>query len=79
MGWWITQGWPVHGSTMDSIVADSRGSLELGLTAALGHGSLPRVWKWEGRDMARPGDRSLGLGRWRGGGTPRRGFDSKRL
>jgi hypothetical protein len=34
MGQWTTQGWPVHGSTMDSIVADGRGSPELGLTAA---------------------------------------------
>jgi hypothetical protein len=40
MGRWTMQGWPVHGSTMDSTVADGRGSLELGLTAALGRGGL---------------------------------------
>jgi hypothetical protein len=26
-------GWPIHGSTVDSTVADGRGSLELSLTA----------------------------------------------
>jgi hypothetical protein len=30
-----------HGSTVDSIVADGRGSSELSLTAALGHGIMP--------------------------------------
>jgi hypothetical protein len=37
-------GWPVHGSTVDSTVADGRGSLELGLMTAPGRGSLPRGW-----------------------------------
>jgi hypothetical protein len=34
MGRWTAQGWPVHGSTVDSTVADGRGSPELGLTVA---------------------------------------------
>jgi hypothetical protein len=47
------QGWPVQGSTVDSTVADGRGSLELGLTAAPGRSGLPRGWKGEGGDAAR--------------------------
>jgi hypothetical protein len=34
-------GWLVHGSTMDSTVADGRGSSELGLAATPDHGGLP--------------------------------------
>jgi hypothetical protein len=49
---WTATGWPVHGSTVDSTVADGRGSPELGLAAAPGHGVLPRGWRWEGRDAA---------------------------
>jgi hypothetical protein len=41
MGRWITQGWPVHASIMDSIVEDDRGSAELGLLAAPGRGGFP--------------------------------------
>jgi hypothetical protein len=44
-------------------LADGRGSSELGLAAALGQGGLPRGWRREGRDAARPGDRSPEL--WR--------------
>jgi hypothetical protein len=33
--------WLVHSSTMDSTVADGRGSPELGLAAASGHDGLP--------------------------------------
>jgi hypothetical protein len=54
MGQWTMQGWPVHGS----------GSPELGLTAAPGHSGLPQELQQEGRDVARPGDCSPGLGRW---------------
>jgi hypothetical protein len=43
-GLWTTPGWPVHGSTVDSTVADGRGSSELGLATAPGHGGLPRGW-----------------------------------
>jgi hypothetical protein len=56
MGRRTTQGWPVHGSTMDLIVADGRGSLELGLTAVLVRGGLPRGWQGEGGNIARPGE-----------------------
>jgi hypothetical protein len=38
-------GGPVHGSTVDSTVADGRGSPELGLTAAPGRGGLLRGWR----------------------------------
>jgi hypothetical protein len=38
-------GWPVHGSTVDSTVADGRGSPELSLTATQGRGGLPRGWQ----------------------------------
>jgi hypothetical protein len=57
MGRWSAQGWPVHGSTMDATVVDGRGSLELCLTTAPGHGDLLRGWQREGGDAARPGDR----------------------
>jgi hypothetical protein len=67
---WTAQGSLVHGSTMDSTVVDGRGSPELGLAAAPGHGGLPRGWRQEGRDAARLGDHSLELRRRRGGGTP---------
>jgi hypothetical protein len=33
-------GWPVHNSTVNSTVAGGRGSSELGLAAAPGHGGL---------------------------------------
>jgi hypothetical protein len=33
---WTALGWPVHGSTVDSTVANDRGSPVLGLAAALG-------------------------------------------
>jgi hypothetical protein len=66
---WTTLGWPVHGSTMDSTVADGRGSSELSLAAAPGHGGLPRGWRRERGDAARPGDRSPELGRRQGGGA----------
>jgi hypothetical protein len=59
---WTAPGWPVHGSTVDTTVADGRGSLELGLAAAPGHGGLPRGCRWEGHDTARPRDLSLELG-----------------
>jgi hypothetical protein len=49
---WTAPGWPVHGSTVDSIVADGRGSPELSLAAAPSHGGLPRGWRREGRDAA---------------------------
>jgi hypothetical protein len=49
---WTAQGWLVHGSTVDSTVADGRGSLELGLATAPGHGGLPRGWRREGHDAA---------------------------
>jgi hypothetical protein len=67
---WTAPGWPVHGSTVDSTVADGRGSSKLSLAAAPGHGGLPRGWRREGRDATRPGDRSPELGRWRGGSAP---------
>jgi hypothetical protein len=35
-------GWPVHGSTMDSTMADSRGSPKLSLTTTPGLDGLPR-------------------------------------
>jgi hypothetical protein len=38
-------------------------SSELGLVAAPGHGGLPRGWRREGRDAARPRDLSSKLGR----------------
>jgi hypothetical protein len=55
---WTAPGW----SSVDSTVADGRGSSELSLAAALGHGGLPRGWRREGRDAARSGDHSLELG-----------------
>jgi hypothetical protein len=67
---WTAPGWPVDGSTVDSTMADCQGSSELGLAAAPGHGGLPRGWQREGRDAARPGDRSPELGRRRGGSAP---------
>jgi hypothetical protein len=45
-------GGPVHGSTVDSTVADGRGSPELGLMAAPGRGGLLRGWQQEGGDAA---------------------------
>jgi hypothetical protein len=67
---WTALGWPIHGSTVDSTVADGRGSSVLDLAAAPSHGGLPRGWRQEGRNAARPGDHSSELGRRRGGGTP---------
>jgi hypothetical protein len=60
MGRWIAQGWPVHGSTMDSTMADSRGSLELGLmaVAACRDGGKAKVVMWRNR-----GNHSPELGR----------------
>jgi hypothetical protein len=52
---WTALVWPVHGCTVDSTVSDGRGSSELGLAAALGHGGLPRGWRREGRDAGRLG------------------------
>jgi hypothetical protein len=71
---WTAPGWPVHDSTMDSRVADGRGSPELGLAAAPGHGGLPQGWRREGRDVAQPGDHSPELERRRGGGAPAAGL-----
>jgi hypothetical protein len=45
-------GWPVHCSTVDSTVADGRGSLDLGLTVALGRDGFPRGWQRERGNMA---------------------------
>jgi hypothetical protein len=70
MGRWTAQGWPVHGSTMDSTVADGWGSPELSLMAALGHGGLPRGWQGKVATWHDRGNRSAELGEWRGGGTP---------
>jgi hypothetical protein len=55
-------------------VANGRGSSELGLTAAQGHGGLPRGWQGEGGDTARPGEPLtrawMAVRRWRtSGGT----------
>jgi hypothetical protein len=66
---WTAPGRPVHSSTVDSTVADGRGSSELGLGAAPGHCGLPQGWRWEGRNAAQPGDRSQKLRRQRGGGA----------
>jgi hypothetical protein len=41
---WTVPGWSVNGCTVDSTVASGRGSPELGLMAAPGHGGLPRGW-----------------------------------
>jgi hypothetical protein len=67
MGRWTAQGWPVHGSTMDSTVADCRGSPELGLMAATAchDGGKAKVVMWRNR-----GNHSPELGWRRGGGAP---------
>jgi hypothetical protein len=39
-------------------VADGNSSPELGLAATPGHGGLPRGWRRDGHDAARPGDHS---------------------
>jgi hypothetical protein len=43
-------------------MADGKGSSELGLAAALGHGGSPRGWRRDGHDAARSGDHSPELG-----------------
>jgi hypothetical protein len=43
-------------------VADGKGSPELGLAAAPGHGGSPRGWRRDGHDATRPGDHSPELG-----------------
>jgi hypothetical protein len=44
---WTAQGWPVHGSVVDSTVADGQSSPEPGLAVAPGRGDLPRGGKME--------------------------------
>jgi hypothetical protein len=39
-------------------VADGKGSPELGLAAAPGHGGSPRGWRRDGHNAARPRDHS---------------------
>jgi hypothetical protein len=43
-------------------VADGKGSPELGLAAALGHGGSLRGWRRDGHDAVQPGDHSAELG-----------------
>jgi hypothetical protein len=69
MGRWTMQGWPVHGSTVDSTMVYGSSSPELSLTVAPGRGGLPRGWQGGEDDMAHSGDRSPKLGRRRGGGV----------
>jgi hypothetical protein len=62
----LVLGWPVYGSTVDSIVAGGRGSSELGLTAAPVHCGSPVMEQWRKERVGSPSQASPGLGRWCG-------------
>jgi hypothetical protein len=62
----LVLGWPVYGSTVDSIVAGGRGSSELGLTAAPVHGGSPVMEQWRKERVGSPSQASPGRGRWCG-------------
>jgi hypothetical protein len=67
---WTAQGWPIHGSVVDSTVADGQSSPEPGLAVAPGRGDLPRGGKNGEDDAGHPGNCSPDLGWRRGGGIP---------
>jgi hypothetical protein len=65
LGPWLVdqrRGGRSTGPPWTPLVADGKGSPELGLAAAPGHRGSPRGWRRDGHDAARPGDHSPELG-----------------